>query len=134
MMHLLCHSPPSSTKLHGVGASPLTKNCVQSDKVRRSSELDPNHVVCKRIETTHHIACNLLTARGFKGKFMRQSVKRNHLHPPQDPETIEWLANAHTMGAKYMVNAIHHMQEHLWGATLKGIMIILVSQFSIHSL
>ena len=48
-----------------VGAAPLTRKCLESKKVRHNTAEAPLYVVHKSIEDANHLACELLTARGY---------------------------------------------------------------------
>ena len=47
-----------------VGAAPLTRKCLTSEKVRHDCEDDPLNCAFERIEVSNHNACTLLTAKG----------------------------------------------------------------------
>ena len=81
-----------------VGASPLTRKCLQSDKVIHNSESDPQQIQYKEIESTYHNTCNLLVARGYMGdklKVVLKKVKSNSttVTVPDSPEKYKVLAD-----------------------------------------
>ena len=51
-----------------VGAAPLRRMCLESDKVTHNNESGYKKYQYKEIENANHNACLLVVARGYKGE------------------------------------------------------------------
>ena len=91
-----------------VGAAPLTRKCLESDKVRHTTDTDPQHVLYQKIEDANHNACNLLSTLGFNGKSLKvvlktEKVERQTVVVEGTEEEIKAIAEANSHGARFHV-------------------------------
>ena len=73
-----------------VGAAPLTRSCLSSDKARHDCEDDQLNSVLKQIEESNHNACALLVAKGLNGEKMKvilKDIKKSEAKPVTAPHT-----------------------------------------------
>jgi hypothetical protein len=87
-----------------VGAVPLSRKCLQSQKVRRSigDGTDDQQALVRLIVEHNFIACNALTLEGYNGDAMQVTLKpverTTVLTVPHSQERIELLSQAKTHG------------------------------------
>ena len=71
-----------------VGAAPLTRKCLSSDKVIQDRDDDPLSDVYKRIEEKNHNACDLLSAKGYNGMKMKVRLNMKKASSMAKPVTV----------------------------------------------
>ena len=96
-----------------VGAAPLTRKCLESDKVIHNSQSDPGQVEYKQIESTNHNACHLLVAQGFKGDMLKVVLKQvkskgPRVTVPNSLEEVQAVADCTSYGHKFLQTGADH--------------------------
>ena len=98
-----------------VGATPLTRKCLESDKVNHNSEFNPKQVQYKEIEKTNHNACHLLIARGYKGDKLKVVLKKEKkktnwiVTVPNFLEEVQALADSKLYSIKFIQTWADHL-------------------------
>ena len=71
-----------------VGAAPFTMECLKSDKVRHDmGSDDPQAAKLGEIQAKNHLACDILSLRGFKGDLLRKTIRK-----PKPMKIITWTS------------------------------------------
>ena len=92
-----------------VGAAPLTRKCLETDKVRHTTNAHPQHALYqKKIENVNHNACNLLSTMGFNGKNLKVILKTEKVQPQTvvvecTEDETNALAEATSHGARFHI-------------------------------
>ena len=94
------------------GAAPLTRKCLESDKVIHKSESDPKQVQYKEIEKMNHNACHLLIAKGYNSNMLKVQLKKEKktkagtvANPKSD---VQWVADAKSYAMKFIQTGASH--------------------------
>ncbi len=101
-----------------VGAVTLTCACLKDSKVCHelgdSNSNDETQIAMSEMQIANIMACDLLTAKGFQGHFLKKELKKkkvgthNLVMVPNFIEQIEALAKASTHGAAFVVTGGDH--------------------------
>ena len=83
-----------------VGTVPVTRKCLQSDKVLHNSEGDPLRQLYKNIEQANHLACDLLSSRGYHSMKLKLKLRKAIASPPVTLPNSKDMINA-LINAKY---------------------------------
>ena len=94
-----------------VGAAPLTRKCLESDKITHNSESDPQQVQYEEIENTNHNACHLLIAKDYNGDMLKVLLKKKEkkttvANPRSD---VQWVADSKLYGMKFIWTGADHL-------------------------
>ena len=89
-----------------VGAAPLTQSCLRSREVIHDTAADPRYIRHKKAKTQNHIACKLLSARGYAGRFLK--VDLNTVQVPRSITVPNSKAGQEAIeSAKHQGNRFH---------------------------
>ena len=100
-----------------VGAALLTCKCLQSDKVRHTTEDAPQFVLYQQIEEFNHNACQLLTVRGFDGNkllvhFKKDAREHQAVTRPNSKAWVKLLLKSSSHGKRFTYkNRLHQTHE-----------------------
>jgi len=96
-----------------VGAAPLTRSCLRSREVIHNTAADPMHINHQKAEAANHLACRLLTARGYAGKFLKVDLKtvevQRSVTVPNSKARQEAIALAKHQGNRFHATKGRHL-------------------------
>merc|ERR1719253_1459340 len=100
-----------------VGAAPLTMECLKSEKVRHDlADDDPLAAKLGEIQGKNHLACDILSLRGFRGDLLRKNIKQTvipeiSITVPNSKERIEALAKCTRAGPRFLATEGGHVNN-----------------------
>jgi len=106
-----------------VGAAPVTRRCLESDKVIHNTKGDPLRQLYENIEASNRLACDLLSSRGYNGNKLKVKLMKAAIAPPvtaeHSKERLEEIMKAKSLGQAFVaLGSSHHCSEDYFKAAL----------------